>query len=236
MTFVHSDILGSPVAETNSQGQIVSLSHYKAFGEGIEQKRDDIGYSGHKYDAGLGLSYMQARYYDPLIGRFYSDDPIGFRDVHSFKRYAYANNNPYKYTDPTGEAAVSYLNRPQGVSVSQHQSISSGQGAVLATLGTVAVIGCAATPCVAVAQGTAAIGLVNGLTETNVVSEALQGAGVETEVADGVAAGVDLLAGAEGQIDDIKDAAVSLFTGSTLLLILFSSCYKMNILSLTNVS
>jgi len=45
---------------------------------------------------------MQARYYDPVIGRFYSNDPIGFRDIHSFNRYAYANNNPYKYIDPTG--------------------------------------------------------------------------------------------------------------------------------------
>ena len=51
--------------------------------------------------------YMQARYYDPVIGRFYSNDPIGFRDVHSFNRYAYANNNPYKYTDPTGMASCS---------------------------------------------------------------------------------------------------------------------------------
>ncbi|MCH4294721.1 RHS repeat-associated core domain-containing protein [Shewanella sp. 3B26] len=49
---------------------------------------------------------MQARYYDPLIGRFYADDPIGFRDVHSFNRYAYANNNPYKYVDPDGESSV----------------------------------------------------------------------------------------------------------------------------------
>ena len=48
---------------------------------------------------------MQARYYDPVIGRFYSNDPIGFRDVHSFNRYAYANNNPYKYVDPTGMCA-----------------------------------------------------------------------------------------------------------------------------------
>lgn len=49
---------------------------------------------------------MQARYYDPVIGRFYSNDPIGFRDIHSFNRYAYANNNPYKYTDPDGEHPV----------------------------------------------------------------------------------------------------------------------------------
>jgi uncharacterized protein RhaS with RHS repeats len=49
---------------------------------------------------------MQARYYDPVIGRFYSNDPIGFRDVHSFNRYAYANNNPYKYTDPDGRESM----------------------------------------------------------------------------------------------------------------------------------
>jgi RHS repeat-associated protein len=79
--------------------------HYRPFGESIEGAKDDVGYTGHKFDTDLGLSYMQARYYDPVIGRFYSNDPIGFRDVHSFNRYAYANNNPYKYTDPNGEAA-----------------------------------------------------------------------------------------------------------------------------------
>lgn len=74
--------------------------------------------------------YMQARYYDPLIGRFYSNDPIGFRDVHSFNRYAYANNNPYKYIDPDGKAAESYLNRPGGVSIIQHQSAMGKPGGV----------------------------------------------------------------------------------------------------------
>ena len=52
---------------------------------------------------------MQARYYDPVIGRFYSNDPIGFRDVHSFNRYAYANNNPYKYVDPDGKAVFTAI-------------------------------------------------------------------------------------------------------------------------------
>ena|GEM_PF-1962732 len=68
-----------------------------------ESSSHDIGYTGRKSDNDLGLSYMQARYYDPVIGRFYSNDPIGFRDVHSFNRYAYANNNPYKYVDPDGQ-------------------------------------------------------------------------------------------------------------------------------------
>ena len=49
---------------------------------------------------------MQARYYDPVIGRFYSNDPIGYRGVHSFNRYSYAANNPYKYVDPDGKAEV----------------------------------------------------------------------------------------------------------------------------------
>ena len=74
---------------------------------------DDVGFTGHKFDKDLGLSYMQARYYDPAIGRFYGNDPVGFLDhaqrgnlIHGFNRYAYANNNPYKYTDPDGELAI----------------------------------------------------------------------------------------------------------------------------------
>jgi uncharacterized protein RhaS with RHS repeats len=58
---------------------------------------------------------MQARYYDPVIGRFYSNDPVGFRDVHSFNRYAYANNNPYKYTDPTGKFSSPVANFHKGI-------------------------------------------------------------------------------------------------------------------------
>jgi len=48
---------------------------------------------------------MDARYYDPVIGRFYSNDPIGFTgDVTTFNRYSYVGNNPYKYTDPDGRS------------------------------------------------------------------------------------------------------------------------------------
>ena len=65
----------------------------------------NVGYTGHQWDDDTGLNYMQVRYYDPLLSRFYSNDPLGCRDIHSFNRYAYANNNPYKYTDPTGMAA-----------------------------------------------------------------------------------------------------------------------------------
>ncbi|WP_081926688.1 MULTISPECIES: RHS repeat-associated core domain-containing protein [unclassified Alteromonas] len=51
---------------------------------------------------------MQERYYDPVIGRFYSNGASGHMQrgnsiAHGFNRYAYASNNPYKYTDPDGE-------------------------------------------------------------------------------------------------------------------------------------
>ncbi|WP_419571142.1 RHS repeat-associated core domain-containing protein [Rheinheimera sp.] len=51
---------------------------------------------------------MQARYYDPVIGRFYSNDPVGFNASNPmlFNRYAYANNNPYKFTDPDGRLPI----------------------------------------------------------------------------------------------------------------------------------
>jgi RHS repeat-associated protein len=104
-TYVHHDSLGSPVAGTNASGTILWRERYTPYGitlDNAEANNDQAGYTGHIKDSDTGLVYMQARYYDPVIGRFYSNDPVGFRDVHSFNRYAYANNNPYKYIDPDG--------------------------------------------------------------------------------------------------------------------------------------
>jgi len=55
---------------------------------------------------------MQARYYDPVIGRFYGFDSVGFSNVHNFNRYAYGNNNPYKFVDPDGRDASLYAKDP----------------------------------------------------------------------------------------------------------------------------
>jgi RHS repeat-associated protein len=85
--------------------------HFKAFGESVDGATDNVGYTGHKYDTAIDLNYMQARYYDPVIGRFYSNDPIDAvshlsneEGIRGFNRYSYAVNNPYKYTDPDGKA------------------------------------------------------------------------------------------------------------------------------------
>jgi len=54
-------------------------------------------------DPATGLTYMQQRYYDPMVGRFLSVDPVEARESgDNFNRYSYAANNPYKFTDPDG--------------------------------------------------------------------------------------------------------------------------------------
>ncbi|MCC5827153.1 RHS repeat-associated core domain-containing protein [Alkalimonas sp.] len=112
-SYVHSDALGSPRLETNASRVIQSNSrqHYQPFGQRIPGSTyTDIGFTGHKHDGELGLTYMQQRYYDPLIGRFYSNDPVGFTPSNPmmFNRYAYANNNPYKFVDPDGKEPFNF--------------------------------------------------------------------------------------------------------------------------------
>lgn len=107
ITYLHVDAQGSTVAATNEDGDIEWSQSYKPYGS-----RLDIGdtsetpktYTGHVEDAESGLIYMQARYYNPTFGRFMATDPVRFKEenLHSFNRYAYANNSPYKYIDPDG--------------------------------------------------------------------------------------------------------------------------------------
>jgi RHS repeat-associated protein len=102
-------LFGSKLVAKEGTGVVSSgdsIMNYKPFGDSIESPKDEVGYTGHKFDTDLGLSYMQARYYDPVIGRFYSNDPKGFSNVHNFNRYTYANNNPYRYVDPDGREGV----------------------------------------------------------------------------------------------------------------------------------
>ncbi len=65
-------------------------------------------FTGQYHEQGLpgaeGLSYYNARWYDPQLGRFTSPDTIVPKpdNPQSSNRYSYTYNNPLKYTDPTG--------------------------------------------------------------------------------------------------------------------------------------
>ena len=62
------------------------------------------GYTGHEHLPEFGLINMNARLYDPVIGRFHAPDPYVQAQAfsQSFNRYSYCRNNPLIYTDPTG--------------------------------------------------------------------------------------------------------------------------------------
>ncbi|MEL6996592.1 MAG: RHS repeat-associated core domain-containing protein [Pseudomonadota bacterium] len=106
--YTHKDHLGSPVAMTDASGAVLWRELYSPYG--LKQidpaaNRDNEGYTGHIDDATSGLTYMQARYYDPNIGRFLSNDPVRFAEGGPgyFGRYTYTFNNPVNNVDPDGE-------------------------------------------------------------------------------------------------------------------------------------
>jgi RHS repeat-associated protein len=57
-------------------------------------------HSGREYDPQAGLYYNRARHYDPVIGRFLSEDPIG--PAGGINQYTYVGNDPVNGLDPLG--------------------------------------------------------------------------------------------------------------------------------------
>ncbi|MFT4046983.1 MAG: RHS repeat-associated core domain-containing protein [Solimonas sp.] len=110
-TFLHPDFLGSPRKATDSTGDISWIEHYDPYGDKLNSVTEKIGYTGHAYDEETGYTYMQARFYDATVGRFLSTDSVNFKDddPFTFNRYSYANNNPYKFTDPDGRSGIAAL-------------------------------------------------------------------------------------------------------------------------------
>lgn len=104
--YVHTDALGSVVALTDASGAVVEgRREYEPYGyQTTPAIQDGPGYTGHVQDAATGLTYMQQRYYDSQLGVFLSVDPVAAysNSISQFHRYRYANNNPYRFTDPDG--------------------------------------------------------------------------------------------------------------------------------------
>ena len=69
-----------------------------------DMQTDPLAYTAQPFDDETHLLYLGARYHHVKIGRFYQMDPVHFTEdnSHSFNRFAYANNNPYRFVDPTG--------------------------------------------------------------------------------------------------------------------------------------
>lgn len=112
VTYYHTDGLGSVVMESNEAAQVTYTREYRPYGDQVVgAPKEGPGFTGHVRDD-TGLTYMQQRYYDPGIGRFLSVDPVpAMGDTGAnFNRYWYANNNPYKFTDPDGRESACFVN------------------------------------------------------------------------------------------------------------------------------
>jgi RHS repeat-associated protein len=103
LEYVWLDTLGSRRAVADTSGSIKAKIDYSVWGTPTVTNYNgydgslDVSYTGKERDA-TGLSYFNARYYDPLAGRFYSEDPI--RDGMNW--FVYCGNNPLSSTDSTG--------------------------------------------------------------------------------------------------------------------------------------
>jgi RHS repeat-associated protein len=76
---------------------------YKPFGEMVRNDQtvtNSLRFQSRPYDSETGLYYFRARYYDPELGRFISEDPIG--PEAGVNAYAFEGNNPINRADPSG--------------------------------------------------------------------------------------------------------------------------------------
>jgi RHS repeat-associated protein len=116
--YICRDYQGSITHITDSIGTVVNELSYDAWGRLRVPSNQTVyapnsgptlllgrGYTGHEHLTMFGLVNMNARLYDPAVGRFLAPDPYvqapGFSQ--NFNRYSYCLNNPLKYTDQDGE-------------------------------------------------------------------------------------------------------------------------------------
>jgi RHS repeat-associated protein len=104
-SFYEADGLGSVTSLTNSSGAVGETYAYDSFGKQTASSgslTNPSQYTGREMDAETGLYYYRARYFDPIVGHFLSQDPIGIRGGINF--YRYADNQPSNQNDPSGLA------------------------------------------------------------------------------------------------------------------------------------
>ncbi|WP_158619471.1 polymorphic toxin type 17 domain-containing protein [Corallococcus sp. AB011P] len=109
VSYVHSDLLGTPSVVTDAEGYVIERLKFAPFG--TRQTPEDLAqvmaaapllgrsFQGHPVDEETGLVDMGGRLYDPGFGSFLTPDPVA---TGSLNRYRFGLNNPFANTDPTG--------------------------------------------------------------------------------------------------------------------------------------
>ncbi|WP_423391487.1 RHS repeat-associated core domain-containing protein [Burkholderia sp. LMG 21824] len=105
----HTDLVGAPLEVTDESGELAWAGKYSAWGKvepsarQLTAARTDqpLRYAGQYADDSTGLHYNTFRFYDPDVGRFINQDPIGLLGGDNLYQYA---DNPVSWTDPLGLA------------------------------------------------------------------------------------------------------------------------------------
>jgi RHS repeat-associated protein len=103
VSYFATDHLGTTRALTDASGSLTSTLNYDSFGNVIGGSASTrYTYTGREADSDTGLMFYRARWYDAQVGRFISEDPIGF--IGGVNWYAYVDNSPVGTLDPLGLA------------------------------------------------------------------------------------------------------------------------------------
>ncbi len=100
--------------DSGPETTVVAEMEYDAFGNTLSETGSidhRFGFAGRDWDADAALYYNRARWYDPLVGRFVSEDPLGFA-AGDENLYRYVGASPVMYVDPSG--CTSPVPSPEG--------------------------------------------------------------------------------------------------------------------------
>ncbi|WP_028594343.1 RHS repeat-associated core domain-containing protein [Paenibacillus assamensis] len=102
---------GDVVAIVDEAGKKLNEYRYDIWGLPLEEKEtvpNILKYSGEYWDKTTGLQYLRARWYDPSMGRFISEDTYEgeLTSPTSLNLYTYVENNPLIYVDPSGHKGI----------------------------------------------------------------------------------------------------------------------------------
>jgi len=112
--WLHSNLLGSSSAMTDTNGNLTYKGHFDPYGQTLSEwsasgntNLNSKKFTGHEKDAATGLDYTGARMYNSARGRFMKADPIGLKAANlkqpeSLNLYGYVRNDPVNFLDPSG--------------------------------------------------------------------------------------------------------------------------------------
>ena len=104
-----TNLQGDVMSIVDGTGAVVASYSYDPYGNVVTATGDlaevnPLRYRGYYYDTETALYYLQSRYYDPEMGRFINADALisTGQGLLGNNMFAYCNNNPTRYSDPTG--------------------------------------------------------------------------------------------------------------------------------------